>query len=117
MATPRPDATEGARAAAETAHRPAATVIVTSPDTDRHGGAADHGGAEHHAASAAGTDVAIAHDVDPSKVAAGHEDDPRDEHHEEPLGPIDWRAWAASAAGIAVGAGIAALFFVTTAGR
>jgi hypothetical protein len=70
--------------------------------------------ASRHGTSAAGQEVALAHDVDSAHVVAGHEDDPRDDHHEAVLGPIDWRAWTMSAVGLLAGLAVAVLFYLAT---
>ena len=63
-----------------------------------------------HAADA----EAGAHAPDAHAVAAnGH----AEEHEEETLGPIDWRAWGAAALGVAAAALIAILFYVASLPR
>jgi hypothetical protein len=45
----------------------------------------------------------------------GHGDDHHDAHHEEePLGPLDWRAWGAAALGVALAGVIAALLYLVS---
>jgi hypothetical protein len=45
----------------------------------------------------------------------GHGDDHHDAHHEdEPLGPLDWRAWGAAALGVAVALVVAALLYLVS---
>ena len=52
-----------------------------------------------------------AHHADAHDGATGH-DAPG--HHDDPLGPIDWRAWGAGVLGVALGLGVAVVFGLTT---
>jgi hypothetical protein len=44
-------------------------------------------------------------------MATGHD---APDHHDEKLGPVDWRAWGAGALGVVVGLTVAVVFGVTT---
>ena len=83
----------------------AALTASTAADepSDVHLGAADQGepGAGHEAHGMAGE--------------GGHGDDHHDARHEdEPLGPLDWRAWGAAALGVAVALVVAALLYLVS---
>ena len=60
---------------------------------------------------AAGLTTAAPHAADAHDAADAH---PSDEHAGEPLGPIDWPAWGASALGVAVALLIAAVLALPT---
>jgi hypothetical protein len=63
---------------------------------------------------AAALSTAVPHAAD-AEAAASHEQ--TEEHEEAMLGPIDWRAWAATALGVGVAALIAILFYVASLPR
>ncbi len=52
-----------------------------------------------------------AHHTDAHDGAVGHD---APDHHEEPLGPIDWRAWGAGVLGVVLGLVVAVGFARTT---
>jgi len=51
------------------------------------------------------------HHTDAHDGATGH-DAPG--HHDEPLGPIDWRAWGAGVLGVVLGLAVAVVFARST---
>jgi hypothetical protein len=63
---------------------------------------------------AAGLTPAVPHaaDAEDAEEAAAHGDGHGGEHGDEPLGAVDWGAWAASLVGLAAGAVIAVAMFV-----
>lgn len=54
------------------------------------------------------------HDHDHEGTGHDHADEHAADHGAEPLGPIDWAAWAISAVGVAFGAVIALCLYVAT---
>ncbi len=112
--SPAADATRGGSLGAEadtTQPRGDARSAAPEPYAAAHAGDADADAAEiasqgvggdgapAHGATASAHGAA-AHGADPQ--AAAHGEDAHG-HHETPLGPVDWSAWGAGAAGVALG--------------